>query len=75
MIATLHGKLQSRTDDSLIVNVGGIGFRVRAPSGTIASHAKRFGPNQRPRPYFAARMKTPMTAAAANGLATEWTKP
>ena len=37
MIATLHGKLQSRTDDSLIVNVGGVGFRVRAPSGTIAS--------------------------------------
>jgi holliday junction DNA helicase RuvA len=37
MIATLHGKLQSSTDDSLIVNVGGVGFRVRAPSGTIAS--------------------------------------
>ena len=37
MIATLHGKLQSRTDDALIVNVGGVGFRVRAPSGTIAS--------------------------------------
>jgi holliday junction DNA helicase RuvA len=37
MIATLHGKLQSYTDDSLIVNVGGVGFRVRAPRGTIAS--------------------------------------
>ena len=37
MIATIHGKLQSRTDDALIVNVGGIGFRVRAPSGTIAN--------------------------------------
>ena len=37
MIATLHGKLQSHTDDSLIVNVGGVGFRVRAPRGTIAS--------------------------------------
>ena len=37
MIATLHGKLQSRTDDALIVNVGGVGFRVRAPSGTIAN--------------------------------------
>jgi holliday junction DNA helicase RuvA len=36
MIATLHGKLQSRTDDALIVNVGGVGFRVRAPSGTIS---------------------------------------
>ena len=37
MIATLHGKLQSHSDDSLIVNVGGVGFRVRAPRGTIAS--------------------------------------
>ena len=37
MIATLHGKMQSRTDDSLIVNVGGVGFRVRVPSGTIAN--------------------------------------
>ena len=37
MIATLHGKLQSSTNDSMIVNVGGVGFRVRAPSGTIAS--------------------------------------
>jgi Holliday junction DNA helicase RuvA len=37
MIATLHGKLQSRNDDALIVNIGGVGFRVRAPSGTIAN--------------------------------------
>ncbi|HEX7587481.1 MAG TPA: Holliday junction branch migration protein RuvA [Anaerolineae bacterium] len=37
MIATLHGKLQSHTDDALIVNVGGVGFRVRAPRGTIVS--------------------------------------
>ena len=37
MIATLHGKLQARTDDTLIVNVGGVGFRVRVPSGTNAS--------------------------------------
>jgi len=37
MIATLHGKIQSRTDDSLIVNVGGVGLRVRVPSGTLAS--------------------------------------
>jgi Holliday junction DNA helicase RuvA len=37
MIATLHGKMQSRTDDSLIVNVGGVGFRVRVPSGTLAN--------------------------------------
>ena len=37
MIATLHGKLQSRTDDSLIVNIGGVGFRVRVPSSTLAN--------------------------------------
>ena len=37
MIATLHGKLQSRTDDSLIVNVGGVGFRVRVPSSALAN--------------------------------------
>ena len=37
MIATLHGKIQSRTDDSLIVNVGGVGFRVRATSNTLAN--------------------------------------
>lgn len=36
MIATLHGKLQARTDDALIVNVGGVGFRVRVSSGTLA---------------------------------------
>jgi Holliday junction DNA helicase RuvA len=37
MIATLHGKMQSRTDDSLIVNVGGVGFRVRVPSSALAN--------------------------------------
>ncbi len=37
MIATLSGKIQSRTDDSLIVNVGGVGFRVRVPSSTLAN--------------------------------------
>ncbi len=37
MIATLHGKLQSRTDDSLIINVGGVGFRVRIPSSALAN--------------------------------------
>lgn len=37
MIATLHGKIQARTDDSLILNVGGVGYRVRVPSGTLAS--------------------------------------
>ena len=35
MIATLHGKIQSRTDDSLVINVGGVGFRVRVPSQTL----------------------------------------
>jgi len=37
MIASLHGKIQARTDDSLILNVGGIGYRVRVPTGTLAS--------------------------------------
>lgn len=37
MIASLHGKLQARTDDALIVNVGGVGYRVRAPRGTLAN--------------------------------------
>jgi holliday junction DNA helicase RuvA len=36
MIARLHGKLEARTDDSLIVNVGGVGFRVRVTTGTLA---------------------------------------
>ena len=39
MIATLHGKLQSRTDDALIVNVGGVGFRVRV----LDRHAGHLG--------------------------------
>ncbi|MCX7840186.1 MAG: Holliday junction branch migration protein RuvA [Anaerolineae bacterium] len=37
MIATLHGKIQARTDDALIVNVGGVGFRVRVPTSTLAN--------------------------------------
>ncbi|MBI5303726.1 MAG: Holliday junction branch migration protein RuvA [Chloroflexi bacterium] len=37
MIATIHGKLQSRTNDSFVVNVGGIGLRVRVTSGTAAN--------------------------------------
>jgi|YNPBryantNP2012_1023418.scaffolds.fasta_scaffold10348_1 Holliday junction DNA helicase RuvA len=37
MIATLHGKIQARTDDALIVNVSGVGFRVRVPSSTLAN--------------------------------------
>jgi holliday junction DNA helicase RuvA len=37
MIATIHGKLQSRVDDTLVVNVGGIGLRVRVSNGTVAN--------------------------------------
>lgn len=37
MISTLTGKIQSRADDSLIVNVGGVGFRVRATGNTLAN--------------------------------------
>ena len=36
MIGSLHGKLQARTDDTLIVNVGGVGFRVRVSNNTAA---------------------------------------
>lgn len=36
MIATLNGKLQVRGDDAVIVNVGGVGFRVRVPSRLLA---------------------------------------
>lgn len=36
MIATLHGKLQHRADDGIIVNVGGVGFRVRVPVRILA---------------------------------------
>ncbi len=36
MIATLHGKLQHRGEDDLIVNVGGVGFLVRVPSRLLA---------------------------------------
>jgi Holliday junction DNA helicase RuvA len=37
MIATLSGKVQARSDDALVVNVGGVGFRVRVSTGTLAS--------------------------------------
>ncbi len=35
MIATLKGTLEYRGDNSVIVNVGGIGFRVYAPNSTL----------------------------------------
>jgi len=37
MIATLHGKLQSRDHDAFVINVGGIGLRVRVTSATAAN--------------------------------------
>jgi Holliday junction DNA helicase RuvA len=36
MIAGLHGVLVARTADSLVVEVGGVSFRVVAPTGTLA---------------------------------------
>ncbi|MBI3537295.1 MAG: Holliday junction branch migration protein RuvA [Chloroflexi bacterium] len=37
MIASLHGKLQTRAHDALIVNVAGVGYRVRVPAPLLAS--------------------------------------
>lgn len=37
MIATLHGKVQMRLEDGIIVNVGGVGFRVRVPLRTLTA--------------------------------------
>jgi Holliday junction DNA helicase RuvA len=36
MIATLEGMLEYRDNDSIIINVGGIGFRVYVPSSTLS---------------------------------------
>ena len=36
MIATLEGTLEYRGDDSIIINVGGIGFRVYVPTSTLS---------------------------------------
>ena len=36
MIGSLHGKLQARTDDTILLNVGGVGFRVRVSENTAA---------------------------------------
>ena len=36
MIATLEGTLEYRGDNSIIVNVGGIGFRVYVPASTLS---------------------------------------
>ncbi len=37
MIASLHGKLESLGNDSAVVNVSGIGFRVYMPTSTLSS--------------------------------------
>jgi Holliday junction DNA helicase RuvA len=37
MIATVRGKLQARENDSIVVNVGGIGLRVRVSSRALAN--------------------------------------
>jgi Holliday junction DNA helicase RuvA len=36
MIATLEGTLEYRGDNSIIINVGGIGFRVHVPASTLS---------------------------------------
>jgi Holliday junction DNA helicase RuvA len=37
MIGSLAGKLEARQDDTLLVNVGGVGFRVRVSTNTAAN--------------------------------------
>lgn len=39
MIATLEGVLEHRGSDSLVLNVGGIGFEVHVPSSTLSAVA------------------------------------
>ncbi|GAI48916.1 unnamed protein product, partial [marine sediment metagenome] len=36
MIATLEGTLEYRGVDSVIINVGGIGFQVHVPGSTLS---------------------------------------
>jgi Holliday junction DNA helicase RuvA len=36
MIATLEGILEYRGDDSIIINVGGVGFRIYVPGSTLS---------------------------------------
>jgi Holliday junction DNA helicase RuvA len=36
MIATLRGKLQARSDDSIVLDVGGVGYGVRVSTRTMA---------------------------------------
>lgn len=37
MIASLHGRLESMSDDGVVLNVGGIGFQVYLPTSTLSS--------------------------------------
>ena len=37
MIASLHGKLESISSESAVINVGGIGFRVYMPTSTLSA--------------------------------------
>ncbi|MAH22139.1 MAG: Holliday junction branch migration protein RuvA [Thaumarchaeota archaeon] len=37
MIASLEGKLESRSDDSAVINIGGMGFRVYIPTSTLST--------------------------------------
>jgi len=38
MIATLHGEIQHKEDNALVVSVGGLGLRVFAPKSLVESH-------------------------------------
>lgn len=35
MISTLFGRIQAKSNDSIILNVGGVGFRVRMPTNVL----------------------------------------
>jgi Holliday junction DNA helicase RuvA len=37
MIATLHGRLQARLEDGVVVDVNGVGFHVRVPARSLAT--------------------------------------
>jgi Holliday junction DNA helicase RuvA len=41
MIASLHGRLESITDDWAIINVNGIGFQVHMPTSTLSTLGSR----------------------------------
>jgi Holliday junction DNA helicase RuvA len=41
MIASLHGRLESISDDGAIINVNGIGFQVHMPTSTLSTFGSR----------------------------------